>query len=266
MDEYTRKNLELWSELTSIHARSEFYDVDGFKEGKCTLKSIELEELGDVSGKSLLHLQCHFGVDTLSWARLGAMVTGVDFSDVAIKLAHSLSEETGIKGDFICSDIYKLPDVLNKKFDIVFTSYGVLAWLSDLTKWAEIISHFLRPRGTFYIVEIHPFIHVFDNSTSVNELLVTHSYFQDSSPARWDPERDYADPDAQVVHGSFEWGHTVGDIMNALIKAGLNIEFMREFPVLPYRNFPFMEKDEDGWWHVKGDKIPLTFSIKATKN
>jgi len=266
MEEYTKENLLLWNELTPIHARSDFYDIEGFKKGRSTLKSIELEELGGVSGKSLLHLQCHFGLDTLSLARLGAMVTGVDFSDEAVDLARSLSEETGIKGNFICSDIYKLPDVLNEKFDIVFTSYGILAWLADLIRWAEIINHFLKPGGTFYIVEIHPFIHAFDNSTGITELKVAQSYFQTSGPIHWEPEGDYADPNAKVIHGSFEWIHTMGDILNALVNAGLTIEFLHEFPLLSYCNYPFMEQDENGWWHIKGDKIPLTFSIKAIKN
>ncbi len=143
MDEYLKKNKELWNELTAIHAGSEFYDVDGFKRGKCSLSSIELEELGDVSGKSLLHLQCHFGLDTLSWARLGARVTGVDFSDKAIDLARSLSRDLKIEADFVQSDIYDLPDNLDGEFDIVFTSGGVLPWLPDLKRWAEIITHFL---------------------------------------------------------------------------------------------------------------------------
>ena len=143
------------------------YDVEGFKKGRCTLSSIELEELDTVSRKSLLHLQCHFGMDTLSWARLGAKVTGVDFSNEAISLARPLSEESGIKAKFICSDMYELPDVLNEKFDIVLTSAGVLCWLPDLKLWAEIISHFLKPRGTFYIFEVHPFSHIFNNSAGV---------------------------------------------------------------------------------------------------
>ena len=126
MDEYLKKNRELWNEITPIHARSAFYDVEGFKKGRSTLDSIELEELGDVSGKSLLHLQCHFGLDTLSWARRGAKVTGVDFSDEAITQARSLSEETSIKANFICSNIYDLPDVIEDQFDIIFTSYGIL--------------------------------------------------------------------------------------------------------------------------------------------
>ena len=265
MDKYLKNNRELWNEMTRIHARSEFYDVEGFKKGKCTLKSIELEELGDVAGKFLLHLQCHFGMDTLSWARLGARVTGVDFSDKAIALARSLSKELGIEADFICSDIYELPAVLDRQYDIVFTSYGILAWLPDLQRWAEVIARFLKPRGTFYIVEEHPLIKVFDESKDVRELKVSYTYFPTPEPERYEHKGSYAAADAIVTHPAFEWTHSLGDVLNALIGAELRIEFLHEFPVCCYKALPFMEQDEAGWWRIKGDKIPLTFSLKATK-
>ena len=181
MDDYLKANRENWNERTPIHARSEFYDVEGFKAGRSTLTSIELEEVGEVAGRSLLHLQCHFGLDTMSWARLGAKVTGVDFSDQAIALARSLSKETGIEADFVLSDIYELPDVLDEQYDIVFTSFGVLNWLPDLKKWAQVIARFLKPGGTFYIVEFHPFADVFDEESDAVELRLHYPYFQ---PAR----------------------------------------------------------------------------------
>ena len=265
MDKYTKGNLELWNELTPIHDGSEFYDVDGFKNGRNTLTSIELEEVGDVSGKSLLHLQCHFGMDTMSWARLGAKVTGVDFSDKAIALARSLSKETGIKANFICSDIYKLPEVLNKKSDIVFTSTGVLCWLPDLKRWGETIAHFLKPGGVFYIFEEHPFTVVFDNSAGVTELKVTQSYFHTAEPVAWEVKGSYTGEKTDRLHTSYEWTHSMGDIINALINAGLRIEFIHEFTLCSWRRFPFMEQDEGGWWRLKGNKIPLTFSLKASK-
>jgi SAM-dependent methyltransferase len=265
MDKYLQQNKANWNEITPLHERSEFYDVAGFKAGKCTLQPIELEEIGDVAGKSLLHLQCHFGMDTLSWGRRGAKATGVDFSDAAIKLARQLSKETGIKADFICSDIYKLPEIHKKKYDIVFTSYGVLCWLPDLTKWAEIIAHFLKPGGFFYIVEGHPFMTVFDNSVTATRLNVTQSYFHNPEPIQWEPEGDYADPTVIASHGSYEWTHSLGDISNALIGAGLKIEFLHEFPFCCYKAMPFMQKGKDGWWRLEGDKIPLTFSLKAIK-
>ena len=283
MDEYMKGNRDLWNEITSIHVASDFYDVEGFKQGRSSmLYPIELEEMGNVSGKSLLHLQCHFGMDTLSWARLGAKVTGVDFSDKSIELARSLSEELGITADFICSNIYDLPENLKGTFDIVYTSDGVLCWLPDLKRWAEVISHFLKPGGFFYILEGHPFSYVFDNSPDATELKVKYSYFHTPEPSKWEPEGDYADPYANVTkaltwlktygkssgvvtHGSYEWTHSLGDIINALISSGLKIEFLHEFPMIFYKCLSFMEQDGDGQWRIEGDKIPLIFSLKASK-
>lgn len=265
MDSYSEKNLELWNEITPIHARSAFYDVPGFKAGRNTLKSIELGEVGDVKGKSLLHLQCHFGMDTLSWARLGASVTGVDFSDKAIEQANTLSQELGVPARFICCNIYDLPRLLEGQFDIVYTSYGVLCWLPDLSKWGAIISHFLRPGGFFYVVEGHPVLSVFDNSNTATRLEVTQSYFHNSEPIRWEPEGDYAERDAEVTHFSYEWTHSLGDIVNALIDAGLRIEFLHEFPMSSYYWSPFTKQDKNGWWRTDQGRIPMTFSVKAIK-
>lgn len=265
MDKYSEKNERLWNELTPVHERSAFYDIAGFKRGKCTLKSIELEEVGDVSGKSLLHLLCHFGLDTLSWARRGATVTGVDFSEASITLARSLSGETGIKADFICSDIYALPDVLKGDFDIVFTSWGVLSWLSYLKRWAEIVAQFLKPGGIFYMVEEHPFMRVFDDSTDATELTAVYPYFHNPEPTRWEWQGSYADEDAQVLNPSYEWSHSLGDVINSLITAGLRIEYVHEFPMICWQALPSMEEKKPGWWGLKGDGIPLSFSLKAIK-
>jgi SAM-dependent methyltransferase len=267
MDKFMKQNLRHWNEVTPIHQKSQFYDVEGFKSGKCTLMPLEREELGNVSGKTLLHLQCHFGLDTVSWARRGAKVTGVDFSDKAIDLARSLREELGIDADFLCCDIHDLPKMLEGEFDIVFTSYGVLCWLPDLGEWARIIAHFLKPKGTFYIVEAHPFNNVFENERDTTDLKVSYSYFHSPQPTRWEPDGTYADKNAKVANPSFEWTHSLSDIINALISAGLTIEYLHEFSFSGEEHYPFMEKGGDGWWRLKGNKetIPLMFSLKAIK-
>jgi SAM-dependent methyltransferase len=268
MNEYLEANRRRWDELTPIHARSAFYDLEGLRAGGLTLMPLEREELGDVAGKSLLHLQCHFGLDTLSWARLGARVTGVDFSEAAITLARSLSDELDIGAHFICSSLYDLPTVLAGPFDIVFTSYGVLCWLPDLNRWAEVIAHFLRPGGAFYIAEIHPFAMVFYDEDDAEDLEVFYPYFHTTEPLRFEEEGSYAAPEAQVVHKvTYEWQHGLGDVVNSLISAGLRIEFLHEFPYACERMFPFLRQDREGWWRLEGHpgSIPMTFSLKATK-
>ncbi|MHA1317753.1 MAG: class I SAM-dependent methyltransferase [Candidatus Heimdallarchaeaceae archaeon] len=154
--EFMETNKKRWNELVEIHSKSKSYDLEGFLKGKNSLHSVELELCGNIRGKKILHLQCHFGMDTLSLARMGAEVTGVDFSEKAIAFAKKLSEQINVPAKFICANIYDLDKLLKEKFDIVFTTYGVLPWLPDIRKWAEIISKSLREGGNFLIVESHP--------------------------------------------------------------------------------------------------------------
>lgn len=267
-DQHKQANLNLWNEWAVIHEKSASYDVEGFKAGKTSLHSLELEEVGEVADKSLLHLQCHFGKDTLSWARLGATVTGVDFSDKAIDIARRLSDELRIPAAFILSDLYGLPDVLSGQFDIVFTSYGVLSWLPDIRRWAQIVAHFLKPAGLFYIVEFHPFAYVFDDGAETPDLKLRYPYFSRPGALEFDDSSSYADREAPVSqHIHYEWDHRLGEIVTALIEAGLRIEFLHEFPYSVYLQLPFMQQCEDGYYRLsKGDgTIPLMFSIKAVK-
>jgi SAM-dependent methyltransferase len=270
VDEYKKANLDLWNEWTPIHAASEFYDVDGFKAGKTSLNPLEIGELGDVAGKTLLHLQCHFGLDSLSWRRLGAEVTGVDFSDQAIALARAISQEIGVDADFVCSDIDELPQVLSGAFDIVYTSYGVLTWLPDLANWAAVIAHFLKPGGTFYMVEFHPFAKVFDDSEAASSVSVRYPYFHPKGPLVFDVQGSYVDRQAQVTQKvEYEWDHSLGEVLNSLTATGLRVEFLHEFSYCTYSMFPsLMGKCSDGMWRLKDadGMIPLMFSIKANKN
>jgi SAM-dependent methyltransferase len=264
---WLQANRERWDELVAIHSRSDFYDLDSFRAGRLSLTPLEREELGDVTGKSLLHLQCHFGLDTLSWARLGAQVTGADFSPAAIELARSLSRELGIDARFVCSDVDSLPEALDGPFDVVFTSYGVLCWLPDLRRWGEVIAHFLRPGGTFYIAEIHPFAMLFDDENAEG-LQPRYTYFQGPEPMHFENVWTYTDSERPVDHTTtYEWNHTMGEIVNALLDAGLRLVFLHEFPFACFRMFPFLEQGEDGWWRLREQDvpIPMTFSIKAVK-
>ncbi|MBN1956110.1 MAG: class I SAM-dependent methyltransferase [Anaerolineae bacterium] len=265
---YLQANRDHWDELVPAHARSAFYDVESFRAGRTTLMPLERKELGDVGGKSMLHLQCHFGLDTISWARLGARVTGADFSPQAIRLARSLSAELDVSARFVCADLYELPGVLDELFDIVFTSYGVLSWLPDLARWGQVIAHFLRPDGIFYIAEIHPFACIFSDQVDTPNLQIHYPYFSSGEPLRFDESGSYATPDTQLEHTTmYEWPYPIGDIVSALVAAGLQIDFLHEFPYASYQMFPLLEQDEDGWWWLPGQKslIPMTFSLQAHK-
>jgi len=270
MSKYMNTNLRRWDELVPIHENSAFYDVQGFKNGKTSLFPIEMSELRGLTDKSLLHLQCHFGMDTLSLARLGANVTGVDFSEVAIASARALSDEIGQEASFLVSNVYDLPSVLKgpESFDIVFTSYGVLCWLPNLVHWGQVINHFLKPGGTFYIVEFHPFAGIFYDENDATELTIHYPYFHSANPVKSAAIGSYADRSAVLsTNTTYEWSHSLSDIINALISADLKIEFVHEFPYSVYSALPLMRKCPDGFWRLKDkkDSVPFMFSIKATK-
>ncbi len=267
MDDYMNTNKELWDKLANIHHDSEFYDVKGFLEGKQTLDPIELEELPDLTGKHLLHLMCHFGMDTLSLARLGAQVTGIDFSSKAIDLATALAKTAGIDAKFVCSNVYDTRKVLKEKFDFVYTSAGVLTWLPDIEEWAKVVSESLKSGGSFYIREFHPFSYIF-NDEDPKDLQVKYPYFQGKDPIMFENEGSYADENAETgVMKTYEWNHPISKIISSLIDAGLRIDFFHEFDVTTYKAFPFMIKKENGRFVLPkdGDKVPLMYSIMATK-
>ena len=258
-----------WDERTPIHAVSDFYDVDGFKSGRITLTKTEIEELGSVAGKSLLHLQCHFGMDTMSWSRLGAIATGVDISDTAIELARELNDELALETRFIRSNVYDLPDVLDEQFDIVYTAIGALCWLPDMTGWAEVVARCLKPGGTFYILDGHPISHIFEPVELPNgghDLKPCHSYFPDPEGISYEGGAHTYTGSEILDTPSHEWQHSMSEIVNAIIEAGLKIEFLNEFAVSEYRAFPPMSRHEDGWrLDEHHGSVPFLFSIKATK-
>jgi 2-polyprenyl-3-methyl-5-hydroxy-6-metoxy-1,4-benzoquinol methylase len=267
---YFDANKELWDEFAKLHyeTESEGYDVKSFLEGQSTLKSYELKEMGNVKGKSLLHLQCHFGLDTLSWAREGAIVTGIDISSEGIRIAKLLAEQARLEANFIESNLYDLPEKLTGKFDIVYTSIGVLCWLNDLKEWGNIISDFLKPGGFFYIAEIHPFSMVFDNeSKDIQELQVYFNYFYDQKPLEFIADGSYASKDKIEPKKEYEWAHSMSDIINSLIQAGLRIEFLNEYPFTVWQHFSFSERGSDGFYYLKDQKaeVPLLFTLKAVK-
>ena len=266
-----RDNEALWAAWTRINAGSEFYDLEGFRRGGIRLRDDEVAALGDVTGRTLLHLQCHFGIDTLSWARLGARVTGADFSEPAIELARRLAVEIGQpEARFIRSDLYDLPERLDGEFDIVYTSRGVLGWLPDIRRWARVVAHFVRPGGTFFINEIHPVVQAFENDgVRPGELRLAYPYWEHPEPLTFEVHGSYADPTADagdvVEHG---WDHGLGEIVTALVEAGLRIESLVEHPSLDWAtDFLVQRPGEPGWWLPAdaGGELPLMFSLTASK-
>ena len=271
MDEALRRNRELWDAWTKIHVASAFYDVASFRNGERPIRvaDYEREEVGSVEGKSLLHLQCHFGLDTLSWARLGATVTGIDFSAEAIEAARRLAVDVKIPATFLVSDLYRLPDVLHEQFDIVYTSCGVLGWLPDIAGWGRVAAHFVRPGGFLYVTEVHPVAQVFENEgVEPGELRLAYPYWSHPEPLRFDVKGSYADPEAPT-EGLVEygWDHSLGEILTSLADAGLRLEFLHEFDFVRWP-MDFLVQSEARRWRLpnasKGG-LPLFFSLRATK-
>lgn len=259
---YIDINRKSWNVKTDIHIQSAFYDVESFLNGKSSLKEIELNLLGDVTGKSILHLQCHFGQDSISLSRMGAKVTGIDFSDIAIEKAKHFSVETKTDASFICCDIYDLPNYLNQEFDIVFTSYGTIGWLPDLNKWAEVVSRFLKPGGEFIFVEFHPVVWMFDNDFEK----VGYNYFN-TGPIIETYNGTYADKSANINQEYVMWNHGISEVLQSLIKNNLEIKSFEEFNYSPYNCFSHTDEFEPGKFRITtfGDKVPMVYSLKATK-
>lgn len=269
--EYIEENRAYWDELAAHHPSTDHYDVEAFLQGESTLRRLEREEL-DTDGTRLLHLQCHFGLDTLSWVRNENLshATGVDFAPTAIESARELRDRTDPSPDrvrFVESDIYELPATLDETFEVVFTSYGTIYWLPDLTRWAEVLATHLEPGGTFYVADGHPFAGPFHHESTADDLQVAYSYFNDDVITE-ETDGSYAGADFGLENRQFhEFSHPLGDVVNALVDAGLHIEFVHEFPWSFFQRFDAMEKDEEGRWWLPGleQEFPFTFSLKANQ-
>ncbi|WP_150451694.1 class I SAM-dependent methyltransferase [Arenibacter lacus] len=259
---YKAINRASWNSRVETHLSSAFYDLNGFLNGKSSLKSIELDLLGNVKGKSILHLQCHFGQDTISLSRLGAHATGIDLSDKAIEAAKKIAADTNSKTTFICCDIYDLPKHLKKRFDIVFTSYGTIGWLPDLSQWSEIISRFLKPGGKFVFVEFHPVVWMFDD----NFEKIGYNYFNSGAIVETE-QGTYADKNAGIEQEYVMWNHSLSEVIHNLLMAGLEIKAFEEFDYSPYNCFNHTVEIAPGKFRIKHleNKIPMVYSLVATK-
>lgn len=261
-DNYIEINKHSWNNRTDTHLKSEFYNLTGFLKGETSLNPIELEILGDVKGKSILHLQCHFGQDTISLNRLGAEVTGVDLSDKAIESARKIAKETKSNAQFICCDLYDLDNHLDKQFDIVFTSYGTITWLPDLNKWGKLISKFLKPGGKFILVEFHPVVWMFDDGFNK----IDYNYFN-ATPIVETENGTYADKDANITQSYVTWNHSMSEVIGSLLNNSLELCEIQEYDYSPYNVFSNMIEFEPKKYRIKhlDNKIPMIYSIVAIK-
>ncbi|MCT9011637.1 class I SAM-dependent methyltransferase [Streptomyces rhizosphaerihabitans] len=264
---YLRNNRELWQQWTPLKAASAQYDLTGFRAGGSRIRALERAEVGEVRGRSLLHLQCHVGVDTLSWARLGARVTGVDFAAEGVTTARSLAADIDPSAVFVEADVLALPTHLDGHFDIVYTSHGVLGWLPDLRRWAEVVAHFIAPGGFVYVFESHPAAWMLDNHLDKPELRLRYSYFGEPEPLAFEYRSPTAVPGREMPGVEYAWGHSLGEIVSALASAGLTIEFLHEWPFVAWRMLPCMVEHDDNWWRLPDGlpSMPLSFSLRAFK-
>ncbi len=261
-NKYFEVNKATWNEKVKVHSKSEMYDLEAFKKGKSSLMQYEMKALGDVKGKSLLHLQCHFGQDTLSWSRLGAKCVGVDLSDEGIKLAKKLNEELNQDAEFVCCNVLDTSDYVKDVFDIVFTSYGTIGWLPDLKPWGKMIAERLKKGGTFYIADFHPIVWMFDYLEGKS--IMKYGYMQDE--VIYDEyEGTYANQSSKMVSKEYGWNHGLGAVITALTEVGLHIEYLNEYDESPYDVLPNLVKTESGNYVTKDKLYPLIFEIKATK-
>ncbi|HMQ49808.1 MAG TPA: class I SAM-dependent methyltransferase [Saprospiraceae bacterium] len=259
---YFEANRQAWNQRTEVHLKSDFYDLEGFAQGKNSLNEIELQLLGDVRGKSILHLQCHFGQDTLSLARMGAHTVGVDISDEAINAARQLNEQLGLNSEFICCNIYDLPQHLDRQFDLVFTTYGVIGWLPDLEAWAGLIHRYLKPGGQLVFVEFHPVVWMFDNDFQQ----IAYSYFN-AEVIIETGTGTYADREAAITYQEMSWNHAIAEVVQALLNHQLEIRRFQEYDYSPYNCFSHTVEVETGKFRIGhlGAKIPMVYAVLAQK-
>jgi SAM-dependent methyltransferase len=265
----------MWDERVPIHLGSDFYDLDGFKVSQDALRGFEIDEVGDVTGKRLLHLQCHLGTDTLSWARRGAVVTGLDFSGAAVTAAGALASELGWAEDharFVQADVYDAPVALaGQRYDIVYTGIGALCWLPDLPRWARTVSSLLVPGGFLYLAEFHPVGLCLGPDGSA----FAHDYFQREAIIYSEPG-SYADPDADTRHNrSVWWQHPLGDVLSAVAAAGLRLEFLHEFDFTLFEHVHGMTNGLDDSCAGSSStvfrlpdgrfRVPLLYSLRAAR-
>jgi SAM-dependent methyltransferase len=268
VDDQIKNNRQVWEDWTRLHLRTDSdyqEEIKAFEAGMSTLSPIDLEEVGDVQDKVFLHLMCHFGLDSLSWAKRGARVTGVDFSTNSITAAREFAKKHNISAEFLCADVYELPENYSGQFDLVYAEGGILAWLPELGEFTRIVARCLKPGGIFYLRDNHPFRRViFPAVVDRNGDTQYYRYFS-KEPTCIEMEGSYAQPKADSSHKVYFWVHNIGEIITELSSSGLHIEFLHEFPKI-YETFPTNIRIQPGKFEqhiLKNWPIPNIFSLRA---
>jgi 2-polyprenyl-3-methyl-5-hydroxy-6-metoxy-1,4-benzoquinol methylase len=263
MLDYKAINKKFWDHKVPYHVKSDFYQTNEFLDGKNVLKPIELDLLGNIKGKSILHLQCHFGLDSLSLARMGAKVTGIDLSPKAIEKARELNEKLGLDAMFHCCDVYDTREHISDTFDIVFTSFGTIGWLPDLDQWAHVIKQSLKPNGKLVFVEFHPVVWMFDyDFTSI-----AYSHFKGDAIIE-NSAGTYADRNAPIKNTEISWNHHLSEVFQALSEKGITIKHFEEYNYSPHNCFKNMIETKQGEYMIEKEQgnLPLMYSIVAHPN
>jgi SAM-dependent methyltransferase len=264
MDKWLATNRANWDDRAAIHVTSKFYDIDGWLRDKPGPPALERDALGDVEGLSLVHLQCHIGTDTLRWARVGATVTGVDFSMAAVREATTLAQRAGLaeRARFLCANVYDAPDVLaGERFDVVYVSLGSLCWLPRIEGWAQVVARLLKPGGRLYLHDVHPFSNCLDDDGE----RFTFGYFETTEPLIFESDQTYTDGGALTSTTTFEWNHSFSDLFGALRFNGLLVDAFDELDWTVWAQFPWLEESGDGTWTIPHGhpRIPLAFTLVA---
>ena len=261
------ENFAYWNEAVAIHLASPFYRTEAFRRGEAVIDRVVREGLGEVRGKRILHLQCHFGLDTLSLARMGAKVTGLDYAPTAIAAARALAAETGLAAEFVQADVLEPPPGLTG-FDMVFASWGAICWVRDVGRWMDVAARALRPGGRLYLLEGHPAMLMLDEDQDPSAPLQVRCAYDSTEPEIAEGFKDYAEPDTPVGAGrTGSWNHGLGRILNAAIGAGFVIRRLDEGDRIPWRALPQLVPTGDRYWALPPGApfVPLSFALDAIK-
>nr|WP_294529054.1 class I SAM-dependent methyltransferase [uncultured Rhodopila sp.] len=262
-------NLAMWNAKAPLHLTSRTYDIAGFKAGRMSLRPHETADLGVVAGKTLIHLQCHLGLDTLSWARLGARVTGLDFSALAVQAASDLARDMDLDAHFVTSDVYDAPAAVeHRTFDIVYTGVGALCWIPDMERWAEVVRDLLRPGGELYLFEFHPVKWMIEGGAP-DDIVIRDGYFSPAEGYREAGGVTYADASIPAAATpTVQWNHPLGEVITALTNVGLRITALRELDRDVIRQWSMMEPTDDGMYRMPGDlpSLPLMYVLRARRD